>query len=187
MIELLLLSIIILLAKRRRGRRYRRYIRGNIDEKMSLGTLAGNTLVAQAFAESVEEKTFVSSIDVAWALLGLNPAVGDGPIVVGVSHSDYTAAEIEGFIENTGSWSEGDMITQREIGRRLIKIVGIFHNDTATTTEVLNDGRKLRTKLNWVLTTGDTLDLWAYNSGSSALDTTVAQLHINGHANLWPM
>ncbi len=165
-----------------------RYIRGTVDDTVSLTTLAPSTAVSADFGQSVNERTFVSSIVANWALNNFTDAAADGPIVVGVAHSDYTDPEIEAWIENTGSWNEGDK-TAQEVGNRQIRQIGVFSSSaarTATGTAVLNDGKAIKTKLNWILLQGQTLSMWAYNAGSSALATTVPVLHANGHVNLWP-
>ncbi len=164
-----------------------RYIRGNVDEGMSLGTLAAATGIIVPFDETVNERTLVSSIEAAYALSDVTPGAGIGPVIVGVAHSDYTLAEIEEWIENTGSWNEGDMISSREIGRRLIRRVGTFDEPgSATATVTLNDGKPVKTKLNWVLLQGQGLSLWAYNKGSAAFATTSPSVFCDGHVNLWP-
>jgi len=170
----------------KRRRKFRRYIRGQVDEELDLGTLAGRTLVAQVFDESVVERTFVSSIRASWSLSGLTPATDDGPVLVGIAHQDYTAAEIEEVIENTGSWSEADLIAQ-ERGKRKVRIVGTFPMPKdLLDSVVLNEGRPIRTKLGWILTTGQSLDLWAYNLGTSGFAGTAPKVHLEGFANLWP-
>ena len=176
------------LAKRGRGKRAMgRYLRGSIDENLSLGTLAAATLLSAIFDETVNERTLVSSIVVSWSLSNWTPAQGDGPIVVGVAHSDYTDAEIEAVIENVGSWNEGDMVLSREVAKRLVRRVGQFEIPSAAEGgTVLNDGRPIKTKLNWILLQNQTLRYWAYNQGTSALATTSPDIRIQGHANLWP-
>ncbi len=170
---------------KRRGR-FRRYLRGSLDEQLDLGVLAANTLVSGLMQGTVEERTFVSSIVATHSLSEYTVAVDDGPIRVGVAHSDYTSAEIESWIENTGSWKEGDKIAQ-EIGNRKIKEIGTFRAiDISAGNFTLNDGKPIKTKLGWILTTGQTLRLWAFNDGSSALATTAPDYNVNGHANLWP-
>ena len=178
---------VLLARKGRPKRKFRRYLRGNVDEKLSLPTLAAQAAAVGAFGEAVTEKTFVTSLIATWALQEFTVQAGDGPVMVGVMHSDYTQAELEEFIENTGSWNEASLVQTKEIGRRLIKVVGIFRTPTAVgQAAVLNDGRPIRTRLNWMLTSGQTLDLWAYNLGSSAFGTTVPDLFVQGHVNLWP-
>ncbi len=131
------------------------------------------------------ETAFLSSVKATWSLKDLDPQPGDGPIVVGVAHSDYTVAEIEGWIEEGASWDQGNKVSTREINRRFIREVGVFPVNLAAGTNVLNDGRPITTKCRWGLTTGQTVAFWAYNSGAGAL-VSGSILHVNGHANLWP-
>ncbi len=162
-----------------------KYLRGIVDEDLSLSTLGAKTLVKTNFDNTPQEELFVSSIQAAWSIAEFTGANNDGPIMVGIAHSDYTVAEIEEYIENAASWSVGDKIAQEQ-AKRLVRIVGIFRRESsAVAGAVLNDGKLIKTKLNWQLITGQTLAIWAYNLGSSALATTDPQLFCEGHANLW--
>ncbi len=150
-------------------------------------TLAATTLIAVPFDETVNERTLVSSIDASYSLSNFTPIADVGPIEVGVAHGDYSDAEIEEWVENTGSWNEGDMVQSKEIGQRRIRSIGMFESTTSATDGVtLNDGKPIKTKLNWILNQGQTLKLWAYNRGSANVATTVPDIHAVGHANLWP-
>ncbi len=164
-----------------------KYIKGNIEENLDLGTLASKTLIADTFDETVEERTFLSSIVVSWSLDQLTAP--QGPISFGVAHSDYSDAEIEQVLEAVASWKEGDKIAQ-EVSKRLVKQIGVFVSPVGAAggiTDVsFNDGRPKKTKLNWILTSGKTLKMWAYNDSASALVTTAPFMRANGHANLWP-
>ncbi len=181
-------AIMVALAKRGRGRRRMgKYLRGNIDENLSVGTLTAGTLISAVFDETVNERTLVSSIVASWTLSNMTPGEGIGPLVVGVAHSDYTDAEIEAYIENTGSWNEGSLVESREVGKRLVRRVGQFPiPPDASGGVVLNDGKPIKTKLNWIMTQGQTLRYWAYNQGTAAFATTDPDVRLQGHANLWP-
>lgn len=171
--------------RKRKYSRRRKYLRGNVDEGIGLSTLGATTLISAIFDETVNERTKVSSVVATYALQDMPTASADGPIVVGLAHSDYTDAEIEEVLENTGSWNEGSKVEQ-EIAKRLVRIVGQFQDSGAPGIEVLNDGKPIKTKLNWIVNQGQTLKLWAYNAGSSAL-TGSAVVRAQGHANLWPL
>ncbi len=163
-----------------------KYIRGSIDEQLSLTTLAARTLVGAVFDETVNERTLVSSIVASWSLRNASPASDVGPVLVGIAHSDYTDAEVEAYIEASGTWDEGDKI-QQEIMKRQIRQVGTLRVlEAATLQSRLADGRMIKTKLNWILNQGQTLRVWAYNLGQAAFATTVPVVDVQGHANLWP-
>ncbi len=175
---------------RKPKRKMGRYIRGNVDETLALGTLAGRTLISGDFDDAVNERTRISSIIAAYSVLNATPGGDIGPIMVGVAHSDYGDGEIEAFIENTGSWDEGNLVEQREIGKRLIRVIGIFPDEggaALSVNKVLNDGKPIKTKLNWTLLQAQTLSLWAYNLGTTAFATTDPQVRCQGHVNLWPL
>ncbi len=167
-------------------RRMGKYIRGNVDEVMLLTTLASKTLAAQAFDETVNERSLITSIVAAYSLSAFTAGNDIGPIMCGVAHGDYSAAEIEAVIENTGSWNEGDLVSQ-EVAKRKVRILGIFRDtQTAAGSMILNNGRPIKTKMNWILNQGETLQLWAYNLGGTAVATTVPIVFCQGHVNIFP-
>ncbi len=178
----------IVLAKRGRGktRKMGKYIRGTIDDEIALGTIGAKVVVESQFDEIVNERTLVSSIVATYTLSNWTPVASAGPILVGISHSDYSQAEIEAWIETTGSWNETDLV-QQEVASRKIRRIGVFDTPPATDqSSRLADGRQIKTKLNWILNQGQSLNLWAYNTGAQPAATTSAVVHTNGHANLWP-
>ncbi len=163
------------------------YLKGNVDERLTFGGLAARTLIATAFDEVVIEKTLISSIKATYTMDKFTPVIDAGPIWVGIAHSDYTASEIEEVIENSGSWNQGDLVQSKEVAKRLVRKIGVFDTPAdATQAYTLNDGIPIKTKLNWVLTTGKTLQIWVYNAGQAAVATTVPNVVALGHANLFP-
>ncbi len=170
----------------RRRRNFGKYLRGSVDEQLAVGALAGQALVSQTFDETVTERTRVSSVIATWGLRNWTPVQDAGPLVCGIAHSDYTDAEIEAVIENAGSWNAGGKVEQ-EIAKRLVRRVGMFEIPAdISESAVLFDGRLTKTKLNWSLQTGQTLRLWVYNTGQTAVDNTVnPEVVLQGHANLW--
>ncbi len=162
-----------------------KYLRGNIEVDMDLGTLAARTAIVQGVGDVVSESMLVSSVVARYSLSNLSALVNSGPILVGLAHSDYTAAEIEAFLEDTTGWAIGDLVAQ-EISSRKIRRIGVFDQEgSATNAFSLNDGKPIKVKLNWLLATGQTVDIWAYNLGTAALGTTDPNVNIQGHANLW--
>ncbi len=188
MIEAIILVMALLVMARKAKGKYRRwskYIPGSVDEEMALGTLTTKDVIAAQFDQTVTERMFCSSVRAIWSMRNFTPTSNAGPILVGLAHSDYTAAEIEEWIENTQGWAEADQIGQ-EVGRRKIRKVGTFDTpDNATDSVTLNDGKAIKTKLGWILTTGQTLQTWGYNLGTVSLATTDPLVSIQGKANLW--
>ncbi len=166
--------------------KYRPYLRGAINHKLALTTLGSKVVVGSSVADTLTNKAWLSSVKATWTLANLTESPTVGPILVGVSHSDYSDSEIEAWIENTSSWETKDKVGQ-EIARRKIRRVGVFRSPNVDLgAAVLNEGRLITTKCNWMLEIGQTVKVWAYNTGASAVATTVPDLRVEGHANLWP-
>ncbi len=188
-ILLAMLAGLLGLAKRRGNGRRRRpnfnnYLSANIDLDDSLTTLGAKTLTSIPTL-TVIDTTRISSIRNTYTLSDFTPGANIGPILVGVSHSDYSDAEIEGFIESSNGWDMSNLIA-REIRQRRIRMIGTFNTPSAASDSTrLNDGRPIRTKLNWIVAEGQGLRFWAYNMGNQAVATTVPNFHIFGNANLW--
>ncbi len=162
------------------------YMKGNVDEELALGTLAATTAIENDFDDAVTERTLISSLVAIWSLSEATKGSGIGPIMVGVAHKDYGIVEIEEWIETTASWDTGSLKTKREIATRWIRRVGVFEMPASATESVtLNDGKPIKTKLNWMLQTDETLVIWAYNMGAVAFATTSPVVRLQGHANLW--
>lgn len=167
-------------------RRFQRYIRGSLEEIQTFGSLGSRAVQSTNMDSTVNERTFVSSIVATWSVSSLTPGVNMGPIICGVAHGDYSDAEILEFMTQTGSWNETDLIAQ-EISRRKIRRVGAFEQpEDAEDAQVLNDGKAIKTKLGWILSQGQTLKTFVFNSGTANVATTTPSLVVNGHANLWP-
>ncbi len=162
-----------------------RYIKGNVDEIVTLTTLGARTLVSAIFDDTVQERTLISSIEAVYTLTDLTPGSNIGPVMVGLAHSDYTDAEIQQVVDLVGGWDEGNLISQ-ERARRKMRVIGVFSSETTNNITSLNDGKPLKTKLNWILNQGTSLRLWGYNLGTNAIATTVPDIHCQGHANLFP-
>lgn len=171
------------MAKRRK---FRRYIRGNIDHKLNLGTLAGGVVISTQVADTVVDTTWCSSVDCTWTIDNWTRGTNIGPVLVGACHSDYTAGEIEQWLEELGNWDPGDLIV-KERQTRKIRIAGVI-----TPGEVIGDagtfahGARKKLKMNIMLHEGDTVKFWAYNMGSAPFVTTDPNFRLQGHANLWP-
>ncbi len=164
-----------------------RYIHGSVQHTQIVSVpFVTLDVASQIFGEVVNERTLVSSIEATYTLTAVTPATGLGPMICGVSHSDYTAAEIEQWLENATSWNEGNMAAQEVSGRKIRRIGAFAVADDAADGVTLNDGKPIKTKLNWILTQGQSLNSWCYNAGLISFVTSTPTLTIIGHANLFP-
>ncbi len=161
------------------------YLKGIINETLSLGTLAARTLISDIFDDVVSDSTLVASVEAIYSLRNFTASADDGPIQVGLAHSDYSDAQLQAVLDSVDSWSQADL-PAKEIANRKMRSVGVFEIPTAAQLNaVLNDGKPIKTKLNWRLESGQGLRLWAYNVGTSNLATTVPVVTCDGHANLF--
>jgi len=166
----LLAGLILLVEMARRGVKFLR-----ASEELALSTLGTGSVVAGNFDSSVDSKTFLISADLVVSLEGLT--AGEGPIVVGVAHADYTSTEIGEWFAGTGGWSDADLVA-REVAKRKIREIGTF--DGIAAEEVLNDGKPIHVRLGFNIEDGQTLKMWAFNAGSTNPLTTGAVLEMNG-------
>lgn len=177
------------MARHGRGRKpnWNKFRSGTIEIDLAMTTLAAKTLVV-ATTEPVVDTARVSSIEAVYGITAWTVGNGVGPFLFGVAHSDYSAAEIEAFIESAGSWDIGDKLAQ-EIRSRRIRIIGQLGDGSnvaaAGGVAQFNDGKMTKSKLNWSIAEGDGLDFWVYNMGSNPVATTVPQFLVFGNASIW--
>ncbi len=166
MLEIILVAIVTLFLARhpKRRRRYNlRPVRVQ-PSPLQLGTLGANTVIKDLIVGTTDIAYRMISITATWSLLDL-PA-SDGPITVGYAHDDYTVAEIAECLL-AGDIAQDDKIAQ-ERGNRLVRVVGTFMPGAV---EPLNDGKPIKTRLNWLVSTGNSIAFFAFNDSGSALAT----------------
>lgn len=148
--------------RRKGGRGFRRGFRSYpvFGATVSVASLANLDAVSAQASGTFTTNKFLISSDFAWNTQDKTDNVG--PIICGLAHGDYTAAEIEEWIEATASTDDADMIAN-ERRKRKIRWVGTFPGEI--TEEALNDGMPIHTKLGWVQQEETSLSLWAYNLG----------------------
>ncbi len=176
MIEILLVLLVFLASKKRTSRK--RFSPANFRKVQSnfssgVGTLA--SLVAAVVSVSNAMTTECRASRLKGTILWNDATSGD-VISVGIAHSDYTAPEIEEWIESTGGVDFGNLI-DGEVSRRLIRHIGSM---------IAPDEPKLRfnIKLNWLLDEGDNLNIWLYNRGPDPMNTG-SELVFMGEMNLF--
>ncbi len=141
--------------------------------ELPLGTLASDTVIAVALTGAADGPYRCKSVDLTYSLKGGVDA--EGPITIGLAHSDYTVGEIKEAIESAGAISQGSKVEQEQ-ANRLVRPIGTFPDGIRS---ALNDGMPIKTKLNWRINVGDTVVLWAYNEDDDALATGVI-VHATG-------
>ncbi len=175
---LILVSLLtIALAKKPAGRRRRYNLRRvRVTPVIALSTLASGIVLTTAITGAASSTYRVVSIKAQWTLTAFTAA--EGPISVGYAHSDYTVTEIKEALDIAASIDQGDKIAQ-EKANRLVRRVGTFRSEQGSD---LNEGMPIKTRLNWLMTIGDSLVMWAQNESTSAL-TTGAFVNLMG--DMW--
>ncbi len=162
------------------GRRRRRF---NLRKVRSTANVACGALAAQDVTSGNLTATSanpyrVMSLDLSWSLVDLGATSDDGQ-EFGVAHSDYSAAEIEECLEQEGSIDVGNKVEQEQ-ANRLVRTIGQMTGAPGTGAGLsFNDGRRVKTKLNWAIGIGDRVVIWIRN-GSGTIWTTGAQVITNG-------
>ncbi len=178
MLEIVLISLmLIMMAKpRRRRRRWTADMQAvQVFHVLAFGALASSTLIGVNMLAAGDNEYRLLTIKGLWSIRDLT--VGEGPLIFGVAHSDYTDAEIEEFLETETMLTRGNMVATREIGRRLVRRIGIFTGNAAE--ETINDGKPVYTRLNWPMATAIVPKLWIYNASGATL-TTGAEISFHG-------
>ncbi len=141
----------------------------------ALGAMAANVAIASSLVVASDNEYRAISLRASWSLA--HGTAGEGPLSFGLNHGDYSAAEVEEWIENQASIQRGDMIAAEVAGRK-IRRIGQFSG--ALTDEVWNDGKPVTTRLNWNIPVGDVLDFWVYNHSAATLTSGAAVVCMGG-------
>ncbi len=145
-----------------------------ISPSLALSNLVAGTAIATAVSASAENGYRVTSCDTVWTFDDL--VEDEGPVTVGYAHSDYSVTEIKECLDSNASINVGNMIA-REQANRLVRVVGSFSK-----TGTINDGRRIKTRLNWKFGEDDLLNIFAYNEATGSI-TTGSRLHVVG--DMW--
>ncbi len=146
----------------------------NQVSRVTPGALASGVPVTQALHTAAADKLRVISVNHSFAWI--DKAAADEGAEFGYAHSDYTAAEIEECLEAFTSIDLGDKIAQEQ-ANRLVRSVGTIAGDASGGR--FADGRKVKTRLNWLLAAGDAIHLWVRNS-SGTVWITGSEILVNG-------
>lgn len=148
-----------------------------VTPALTLGTLAGATVQTGAVTGSADGAYRAISMEMTWSALGVAAQTG-GPVRVGYAHSDYSVTEIKEALEASNAISVGDKIVNEQ-ANRLVRTVGTLLTSVENTE--LNDGKPIKTRLNWLIPIGKAVNIFAYNDGSVMV--TGASVKANG--SMW--
>ncbi len=170
------------MARRKTSHRRRRSFnlrKVRVAETIGITALAAGDVITGFLTNAGTDPYRLMSIDCSYSVVNLGDQIDDGQ-EFGVAHSDYTAAEVEECLESQAAIDLGDKVAQEQ-SNRLVRSIGRMSGLGATGGgRVFADGRPVKTKLNWHMSTGDQLNAWIRN-GSGIVYTTGAALSIQGH------
>ncbi len=161
-------------SRKRRGRRRFTLRRVRTTPIIALSTLASGVALAGATTGVSTDTYRIMTASGLWSITGLTP--GEGPLTFGYAHSDYSVTEIKEAIE-AAAIDKGDKLLL-EKSNRLVRIVGTLVGSNAE----LNNGNPVSTRLNWLISIGDQLNIFVYNESAGALTTGSS---INFVGNVW--
>ncbi len=138
-----------------------------------------DAIVVKGTTVGTSDRSFrLLSYNTMWGLRGQTP--GEGPIVVGYAHDDYSVTEIKEALEAEATMTTANKVAGEQ-ANRLVRKVGTFPG--ADEDEVLNDGKPIRTRLNWAIPLGSNISVFAWNRSGATL-TTGAVLSCQGDARV---
>ncbi len=181
MIATIILMIAVLatglgaIALAKRGRNRRNFVAIPVERDLTLSTLADDAgIVLSLLGGNFTEDFYWISSDLSWSSKGAT--AGEGPIVVGLAHGDYTAAEI---VENldVAFLGPGTKIEQ-ERARRLVRRVGEIANANSI-FHIAPEGGLIRTKSKFMVQSGKAANMWVVNKSGAQL-TTGQSIHVVG-------
>ncbi len=162
------------MARRRRGSRRRGFVAIPFEVSLSLSTLGDNTvLTSTVLSNNFAKDIYLISTKAYWAMSG-NTSL-ENPIAVGWSHSDLSVTEVsEALLAEVSDPSD---IIAKERARRPVRRVGQFAGPDVS--QVLADGRLIRTTLKFGVTDGKQISIYAVNRSNASL-TTGTIIHCSG-------
>ncbi len=150
-----------------------------INVAFALTALAAADLVSGAITAASANPYRVISTQLSYSIIDLAALTDDGH-TVGLSHGDYSNVELEECLEAAGQIDVGNLVEQEQ-AKRLVRDIGQFIGyPTIGGSLSHNDGVPVKTKLNWRIGIGETLNMWVRN-GSGVVWTVGAAVLVTGH------
>lgn len=171
-VSLILTFALALGVAKRRRRKSKGFQAVRINQAVTVGALADGALISSVCPDVVTTEKWAIATKLMVSMR--DHTAGEGPLIVGLAHNDYSDAEMLEWHGATGSWDTSDKIAQEQ-ARRKCRNIGEFSG--LNTEEVLNDGRPIKTKLKFRIEEGKTLDFFVINESGAQLTTgTVVRL-----------
>ncbi len=147
---------------------------------LAVGALAALDVTTSPIGVASVDTYRCKSVKASYSIADLGAAIDDS-FQFGLAHSDYTPAEVEECLEASAAIDLGDKIAQEQ-ANRLVRRIGTISQAGGIVASGLqfNDGKPVSTKLNWVMSIGDTINMWVRN-GSAVVYTTGSLLVMSGH------
>lgn len=166
------------MAKKPVRRRQSGFFVARVSGELALGSLAAGVVIVGNITNVSDRPLFLIAADLTWIAKDITP--GEGPIVFGLAHSDYSAAEVEEWFEQATGFVFGDMVEKEQAGRKCREIGAIdFGLADGQGDARFNDGKQKRTKLGFAIQSGQTLNMFARNMDGTAL-TTGTEINASG-------
>ncbi len=173
MIEILLVLSFIIMARRRKrqyrrkgGSRGRKLVYLPISATLALSTLLDNIVIKGTTQAVFSRRFHVVYTKLFWTLR--SATAGEGPIICGLAHSDYSVLEIA-EAQDVAVVNSSNKVEQ-ERANRWVREIGSFRGLT-TEEEIRGNsgGEKVYSKLNWTIEEAMSLDFWCQNRTGGTL------------------
>lgn len=163
-----------------KGKGRGRFAAVRCEANLALSTLANVTVIRVGLHDITAVRGLWSiSCDLNIALKGMT--AGEGPLIIGVSHSDYTVGEIKECLE-ADTLDFGNKV-EMEQAQRKVREFGVI--SAVGVAEALNDGKQIRVKTGFYLEEGKGLDLWVWNKSGGSLAGGAVITGIGKHYVRW--
>ncbi len=124
-----------------------------------------NIVVVGDILAGMTEDFWVHAAKLSWTMRG--HTAGEGPLIVGIAHGDYSVTEIKENLDV--DYTDPEDKINRERAGRLVRRVGQFHGLAAE--EALADGEEILTKCKFVVGNSRSLDGFVMNRSGATLTT----------------
>lgn len=175
------------MVKKRSSRGYtnKNFRQVRLQENLDAGALGADALISGELIPASDSAYRLSSLDVMsmWTDIA---AVIDGGAAFGFALGDYTDTEMFEALTASASISRGDLIAIEKAGRK-VRLVGNFPSSPSAAPDGgvnFNEGRRKKTKLNWMVPIGETVKLFIWNQ-SDTIWSTGSKLTCIGNANVF--